>query len=52
MVRGSNADCSKLPSGKDDAADVMGSEITRLLAQARDGEPARLSAVFEALFPS
>jgi RNA polymerase sigma factor (TIGR02999 family) len=29
----------------------VGNEITRLLAQARSGEPERLSAVFESLYP-
>lgn len=31
--------------------DLSGDEITQLLAQARDGEPARMDAVFEALYP-
>lgn len=30
---------------------AVGNEITRLLAQARSGEPERMSAVFESLYP-
>ncbi len=40
------------PSSEDVAAEPMESgEITRLLAQARAGEPERLSVVFESLYP-
>src|SRR5690606_38083089 len=33
------------------AQDVSGDEITQLLAQARDGDSARMDAVFQALYP-